>query len=239
MIFTTSWDDGYRDDLRVAKILDHYKVKGTFYVCPTRQHGLTPLTEQEICMLATHHEIGAHTMTHPKLTAIPQEKAQREIHESKLWIEKVTGKPCTMFCYPYGDFNDVIVQHIREAGFWGARTVEQYKFRTESPFLLPTSLHIYPFPLRPVWNRHALDPLRNALPTTRMMNIPFISLRSWSSFAKALFRSAYEQGKSWFHLWGHSAEIYRYDMERDLEVFLAYIRSFSNVDYVPNSSLVS
>jgi len=164
MIFTTSWDDGYARDIQLAKLLDKYGCKGTFYASPKQQHDQEMLSITQIKELSTQHEIGAHTMTHPYLTKIPPEQAKQEITESKEWVEGVTNKECTMFCYPIGDCDDRIAQMIKEAGYKGARTVKQFAFQGNDPFLLPTSLHVYPFPFRPILSRKFFDPIRTARP---------------------------------------------------------------------------
>ncbi|KKW37225.1 MAG: Polysaccharide deacetylase [Candidatus Peribacteria bacterium GW2011_GWB1_54_5] len=79
MKFTTSWDDGYADDLRIAELLDTYGCLGTFYVCPRGQHRQDMLTQDQIHDLSARHEIGAHTITHPRLTQIPENDARRRM----------------------------------------------------------------------------------------------------------------------------------------------------------------
>ncbi len=238
MIFTTSWDDGYAEDLQIAHLLDDHGCKGTFYVCPEPQHGEKMLTEDDMQNLSAHHEIGAHTMTHPNLTDIGANEARREIVESKEWIEGITHKECAMFCYPKGDCNEQIAQMVREAGFKGSRTVEQFAFRGDDSFLLPTSVHIYPFPLRPVLNRRCLDPFRRAKPHLKEMGIPTYKCLGWLKLAKALFTHAHETNQPWFHLWGHSAEVEKFGMEKHLRKFLQFVSSHEGIQHAPNSSLV-
>lgn len=238
MKFTTSWDDGYADDLRIAKLLERFGMRGTFFVCPVVQHGQTMLLKEQIQQLGQRHEIGSHTLTHPKLSKITPELARTEIRDSKKWIEDVTGKPCTMFCYPYGDHNAETAAIVQSEGYRGARTVEQFAFRGSDPFRLPTSLHVYPFPLRPIASTRILDPIRRALPHRKELNIPLTALRGWLPFAKAMFRSAHERKEPWFHLWGHSAEVEKYGMWRELEDFLTYVQTFSDTEMVYNSNLL-
>ena len=76
MIFTTSWDDGYFSDLRIAELLTAYHAKGTFYVCPQAQHNQPMLNKAQILELSRTHEIGAHTIHHPKLSRIPISEAK-------------------------------------------------------------------------------------------------------------------------------------------------------------------
>jgi len=237
MKFTTSWDDGYRDDLRLATLLEKYGMTGTFYVCPVPQHKQTMLTKDEIKSLSDRHEIGAHSITHPKLSKISSEQARKEIRDSKMWIEQVTGKPCVMFCYPYGDENESVRALVREAGLRGARSTETYAFDGNDPFALPGTLHAYPFPFRPVLNRKAFQPILRAQKKLRKIGVPVFAMRGWLPLAKSLFMIAHERKSPWFHLWGHSAEITRYGMWDQLESFLEYVTRFKDIEYVPNRSL--
>ncbi|MAE81174.1 MAG: hypothetical protein CMB80_00455 [Flammeovirgaceae bacterium] len=160
MLFTTSWDDGYKLDLRLADLLDQYDIKGTFYVCPRKQHDKDMMTNDEIALLRERHEIGAHTLRHSKLTEVSSVEAKEEIESSKQWVEQITGAPCKMFCYPYGFHNDEVIQLVRNAGFSGARTTERLQFTANDPFTMPTTLQVTPFPKRKTWSRwwHPLDP---------------------------------------------------------------------------------
>jgi len=47
-------------------------------------------------------ELGAHTLTHPLLTALTADEGRREILEGKRVIEDRLGRPVRTFAYPYG-----------------------------------------------------------------------------------------------------------------------------------------
>lgn len=74
--------------------------------------------------LAAGHEIGAHTVTHPRLTCLPHPRAREEIAASKKQLEDTFGLPVRHFCYPYGDWNAAIRDLVAEAGYDSACTVE-------------------------------------------------------------------------------------------------------------------
>ena len=148
MIFTTSWDDGYALDLKIADLLERYGCKGTFYICPRKQHGQHMLSAQAMQSLSERFEIGAHSMTHPHLTKCKDEELRTELEGSKQWVEGLTQKPCTMFCYPFGEVDNRVEKMIDSVGYRGARTTEVMRFATDSPFRLPVSLQIAPFPFR-------------------------------------------------------------------------------------------
>ena len=243
MLFTTSWDDGYKKDLKIADLLSRHNITGTFYVCPKIQFEEAMMTKNEILILRRTHEIGAHTITHPKLTKIPIEQARKEIIESKKWVESCTGKPCEMFCYPYGDHNEDTARLVRDAGFRGARTVVPLEFFSTDPFTMPTTLQIYPFPWRRQWKclSHYINPLGHDLHYWKKLlhlHLPLNAHLSWLNCAKALLEYALYTNQPWFHLWGHSVELERYGMCGDLEKFLQFVQN-KNIRSVPNSKLES
>jgi peptidoglycan/xylan/chitin deacetylase (PgdA/CDA1 family) len=71
---------------------------------------------------------GAHTVTHPTLSAI-SERAQIdvELRESKRRVEQETQREAPIFCYPNGrdaDISEVVVASARECGFVAAVQTE-------------------------------------------------------------------------------------------------------------------
>jgi peptidoglycan/xylan/chitin deacetylase (PgdA/CDA1 family) len=61
--------------------------------------------------------IGAHTVTHPALTATEIDASRREIAESKAACEALVGKPVPGFAYPYGEVDERVRSVVEEAGF--------------------------------------------------------------------------------------------------------------------------
>jgi peptidoglycan/xylan/chitin deacetylase (PgdA/CDA1 family) len=65
-------------------------------------------------------EVGAHTVTHPSLAALPPAEQEREIREGRKRLEQLLGVPVTTFAYPFGkphDFTDATVEVLRKCGF--------------------------------------------------------------------------------------------------------------------------
>ncbi len=236
---TTSWDDGHRLDLRLADMLDQYGVKGTFYIS---RAGLPPgerLSDAEIAALARRHEVGAHTLSHVVLTAVGESTARREVIESRDWLEAISGAAVTVFAYPKGRHNTVVRQIVAETGFEAARTTEVYRCDLgHDPFLVPTTVQVYPFPLRPIryW-RARFRPIQRVWPHVRPLRIPLVALRNWPALALALLSHAAAIGGIW-HLWGHSWEIEKYDMWQALEHVLAAASRQPHARFVTNTQLV-
>ena len=90
---TTSWDDGHVLDVRLATLLKKYNIRGTFYISPKDREFTSEerLTNDQVRELAKDFEIGAHTMTHPRLTDLGKKEAKEEIVSSKEYLEKLLG----------------------------------------------------------------------------------------------------------------------------------------------------
>ncbi|MDQ3621574.1 MAG: polysaccharide deacetylase family protein [Verrucomicrobiota bacterium] len=74
--------------------------------------------------LAAGHAIGAHTMTHPRLTCLPRAAAREEIVASRKALEDEFQQSIRDFAYPFGDFDSLTRELVAEAGFERAWTVE-------------------------------------------------------------------------------------------------------------------
>ena len=70
-------------------------------------------------------EIGAHTVTHPFLSAQSVAVQREEIQQSKADLEKLLAHPVTTFAYPFGDYTEETVPLIPEVGFACACSVVQ------------------------------------------------------------------------------------------------------------------
>lgn len=238
---TTSWDDGDVLDLKLANLLDRYTIKGTFYI--TKEYRKERLSDIDIQEISQRHEIGAHTLTHPDLRSIVREEKIREIKGSKQWLENLLGKDVPSFCYPSGFFDTESVEVVQEAGFQGARTTVLGKLEPPAdPFLLPTTLQVYPMPFRKLgihgyWWRKLLQPFTERAPALRVLGVPLQSLRSFEALACATFDIALMRGGV-FHLWGHSWEIEKYNMWQPLERVLSYISKRDDCRYIPNGEVM-
>jgi peptidoglycan-N-acetylglucosamine deacetylase len=230
IVLTTSWDDGHRSDVRLARLLREYGLKATFYISPENQEFAKGdlLTPQEIRDIACHFEIGAHTVTHPSLPAISAEQALREIVESKVKLEQITGSAVNTFCYPRGDYTDLDVQLVKVAGFRYARTVERYTFSLNDPYKAGTSLHIYNYGLGyELWR------------TARFLRYrPVEAWRclKWGVLGRTMFDYVLDEGGI-FHIWGHSWEVDKNNDWKRLEDFFQYVSGHPKVKYVTNGEL--
>lgn len=87
-------------------------------------------------------EIGAHTVSHPVLTGLPDDEALAELRESRTMLEAALGRPIEHLAYPNGvcerNFDRNTVRLAREAGFTSAATSERGSVgRDDDPLALP------------------------------------------------------------------------------------------------------
>lgn len=242
IIVTTSWDDGNKLDIKLAELLDKYRLKGTFYIPQTYER--RTLSEKELKDLGQNQEIGAHTVSHAVLTRLNEGEAKKEIFESKKYLENLLGKKIKMFCYPKGELNREIKNLIRESNLLGARTTENFQVKPPKDFFeFGTTLQVYPFPFRKKDANHyhlsrcLLEPLQQKIKPILNLKLSFNSIFNWQNLAKNLFDYTLKNGEI-YHLWGHSWEIEKYGMWQELEEILDYIAGRQNVLYLTNSQVL-
>jgi len=112
-----TFDDGWRDNLTHAwPVLTRFNARATVFLVAdwVGRNQTTPrefLSPDEIRALAERGiEMGAHTMSHPRLDQAPPDRIEFELQMSKAAVEAWTGRPCRTFAYPYGRFGDLAVE---------------------------------------------------------------------------------------------------------------------------------
>jgi peptidoglycan/xylan/chitin deacetylase (PgdA/CDA1 family) len=195
ILFCTSWDDGDKYDMKMAKLLDKFGFKGTFFIT-TENIREEQIRAADVRCLSTYHEIGSHTLTHPDLTKITEEVAVNEIFRSKSILENLIDKEVQSFCYPYGRYNPSIVDIVRKAGYRYARTTGRLNVTSlENMYLISPTFAIVPRFLSITTAKAFLSaPLRSLLSVSRL---------EYDILSRA------NQGGLFFHLWGHSWDVER------------------------------
>ena len=85
-----------------------------------------PMTPDEVrAVRSTAVEFGSHALTHASLPSLPSDEKAREIRQSAVQCEQLTGTKPLAFAYPFGDFDDESETLVREAGFTCACTTVQ------------------------------------------------------------------------------------------------------------------
>lgn len=124
-----SFDDGYLDNLKVAApILLKYSVPVTLFVSTNfiknKVKGfLSPHDLKEFSKLPKI-TIGSHGSSHIDLTKCKLDKIKNEIIDSQLYLEDLLGKEITLFSYPFGKYNQVVLEALLDSTYHFAYTTK-------------------------------------------------------------------------------------------------------------------
>ncbi len=220
--FTMSYDDGVEQDVRLIELMRKNGIKGTFnlsagcfakkgIVYPTGQ--VHRRMDKDTCISVYQGndiEVAIHGYTHPFLEAVPAPTAMMEIIRDRTELEEAFGCIIRGMAYPYGTYDDHVVDILRMAGIAYSRTVEaRANFDIPKDWLRmgATCHHNHPK------LNELLDIFVNETPTAR-------------------------QDAFLFYLWGHSYEFEGDDNWQLIESFLEKIGGRSNVWYATNIEIV-
>lgn len=136
MTVVQCWDDGVTADVRLIEILRKHGAKATFNLNAGRHEkqrsgGWTykgtevgRLGWDEMRSVYEGFTIANHTLTHPRLEQIPADDARRDIVEGRERLQQFFGQPVLGFAYPFGSYNDTVLDLLREAGHVYGRTTK-------------------------------------------------------------------------------------------------------------------
>lgn len=196
-----SWDDGAKEDLRLADLMAKYEIETIFYIPSEWQtynmrEKREPLSFEDLLDLSSNFTIGSHGITHSMLTRIPEPQMEREVRDSGHSLEHLLDKEVTTFCYPRGYANDYIREVVRS-------------HYTHARNTLVGNITMSP---DPIWDT----------PSVHVCGVrrPEYEYTTWQKEASRLLREAINTPDSVYHMWGHSWEISRYDGWYDLEELL-------------------
>ena len=153
-VLTLSYDDGVVQDIRLIGIMNKYGIKGTFninsgsYVAEDtvreKYYGRMKLSEAKELFINSGHEVAVHGYTHPFLEKLKPEQVLCDVLRDRQDIEKQYGVITRGMAYPFGTYNDEVVNMLEELGFKYARTVwSSHNFDVQSDLLRfrPTCHH--------------------------------------------------------------------------------------------------
>ena len=113
----------------------------------SERHLWRQLTEDEIRTLAASEsaEIGAHGLTHTSLLAMPEERCEEELRQSKHFLERLIGRPVTTLAWPDGAYSRDLVELASQIGFRHQAAVDyRYPEDTDDPRIV-SRLVVNPF----------------------------------------------------------------------------------------------
>jgi peptidoglycan/xylan/chitin deacetylase (PgdA/CDA1 family) len=131
-------DDGFDDTVDAVGALREAGLSSTVYVTTgavgtpagISAGGLTALIDAGA-------EVGAHTVSHPRLDEIGPADVAREVRHSREALEQYLGKPVTTFAYPHGAHDRRVRDAVIDAGFTSAVAVKNaLSHRRDDPFAI-------------------------------------------------------------------------------------------------------
>jgi peptidoglycan/xylan/chitin deacetylase (PgdA/CDA1 family) len=133
-----SFDDGYTSqDSRARPILWRLHWPGVLNLKVGNLNAADALPPWRVRnLIIAGWEIDAHTITHPDLTAVGDAQLWREVHGSRVQIERRFYVRADFFCYPAGRYNARVIDAVRRAGFLGATTTNFGLARPARPYEL-------------------------------------------------------------------------------------------------------
>jgi peptidoglycan/xylan/chitin deacetylase (PgdA/CDA1 family) len=99
------------------RVLDTLWVWAGDSPCYRDSHRALTLEELSLAARSGLIEIGAHTVTHPRLPTLAPPAQERELRQSKAELEAVVGRPVESFAYPHGAYDARTRAIAQEVGF--------------------------------------------------------------------------------------------------------------------------
>lgn len=151
--FIITFDDGYKDLITNAlPLLKKYNFKATCLIISNLigkrniwDEFNENIKDKELMNLSDINywlkngmKIGSHSKNHKKLTKLNDKEKIDEIINSKNELESLTGTTIDSFCYPYGLYNENVVNIVKEK-YDFAFTTNRSRFNTNkhNKYLLP------------------------------------------------------------------------------------------------------
>ena len=154
-VFTISYDDGSKSDLKLIELMKKYGIRGTFNL-NSGSYGIDgqPFWYNRLpfeCLKDTYSndfcEVAAHGYVHPDYTKLDYDAANEDITRDVKKLEEIFGIRPIGFAYPFGAVDDKTVEILRKSGIKYSRTVwstERFAIPEDWLYLNPTCHHINP-----------------------------------------------------------------------------------------------
>lgn len=213
---TLSYDDGVEQDAQLLSIMNAHGLKGTFNLntgCYAEEGTVYPagqihrrMPESKVTELFANsgQEIAVHGLTHPWLEQLPEPMMMRELIADRENLERQFGTIVRGMAYPFGAFDDRVVEGVRRAGLVYARTtIASHGFKIPADWL------------RLEATCHHNDPALRELTQRFVKGKP-------------------ERDSWLFYLWGHSYEFEADDNWQVIEAFAQETGNRSDIWYATN-----
>ncbi len=213
---TFSYDDGTEQDIRLVEIMKKHGLKGTFNL-NSGQYAPegTVYPEDRIYRRMTKSqatelfkdsgmEVAVHGLTHPFLEQLPSNLGLRDILKDRENLEAQFDTIVRGMAYPYGTYNDQVIDYLRYAGILYSRTI-----RNTHQFAMPTNWLL--------WD-----------PTCHHRDPELMEL------AKKFVEEQVDRDPRLFYVWGHSYEFDGQKNWHVMEDFAEFMGGREDIWYATN-----
>jgi len=215
-VLTLSYDDGVVQDIRLIEIMNKHGLKGTFNINTglylqeeverDKLWGYLKLSEAKELYTNSGNEVAVHGLTHQFMDRIRTEEVFHEILEDRKNIEREYGIIARGMAYPYGVYNNELIDCLKRCGIVYARTTksaEDFEFPNDWLQLHPTCHH----------------------KNDKLMDLA-------KHFVEDQIK--YEAQNWMFYLWGHSFEFDIDNNWNVIEEFAQYVGGRDDIWYATN-----
>lgn len=218
---TFSYDDGVTQDVRLIKILDKYGLRATFnlnsellgrdghLIREGKWVSHNKIAPEKVSEVYKNHEVAVHTLTHPRLTELDDQKIIYEVEEDRKKLSKLVGYEVVGMAYPCGGVNN------------DDRVAEVIKLNTGVKYSRTITLN------------GSFDKQENLYrfnPTAFHLNF-----EENYRLAREFFKPKTE---GVFYIWGHSYEFDINDTWNEFEKFCQFISGRDDVFYGTNKEIL-
>ena len=221
---TFIYDDGVTQDLRMIDLLDKYGLRGTFNLNSggfgggrsfrygddgNKVYYRHKVLAEDVKYIYAGHEVAAHTVHHPTLTELSEERIIQEVEEDIDALSALVGYRVAGMAYPMRTPDDRVIEIVKN------KTRARFARTTGATgkFSLPTDLH-----------RFTCTAIHNQ--GKRLITLA------------EEFLSAEPTEPMLFSVWGHSYEFDYTKQWDEFEEFCRVISGHSDVFYGTNSEVL-
>lgn len=213
---TFSYDDGVEQDVRLIEIFKKHGLRATFNLNSGQYapEGMKwpegqihrRMSESQVSALYNQEgiEVAVHGSTHPWLDHMPQNMCTKDLMDDREKLESQFHKLVRGMAYPFGTYNDAVVESTRSVGIVYSRTV--------------CSTHAFDMPAD--WMR---------LPATCHHNDPELM-----TLAHRFLEDSSWGRPWMFYLWGHSYEFEERNNWQVIEEFCDLLAGRDDIWYATN-----
>lgn len=116
LTFDDGWEDFY---LYAFPLFKEYNMKASYYVITDLigTPGYVKLEQLKEMKESGLIDIQSHTVTHPRLATLSSDEIYNELYNSKKYLKDNLDIDSEVICYPYGSFNNTVLNLSKEVGY--------------------------------------------------------------------------------------------------------------------------